>query len=51
MYPELVKTSRKNAMRKIYFSKQKLLTYSKLSSGQRKCPDVSLRLIALFQIY
>lgn len=38
-------------MRKMYFAKQKLLTNIKLSSGQRKEPDVSRRLIALLQTY
>lgn len=38
-------------MRKIYFSKQKLLTNIKVSSGQRKQADASLRLAAVRNIY
>lgn len=45
------KKEEKKAMRKMCFATQKLLTNIKLSSGQRKEPDVSRRLIALLQTY
>lgn len=48
----IVKEEGKNAMRKMYFVKpQKLLTNIKVSSGQRKQLDVSLKLIAVLQTY